>query len=102
MPRHRRCRRAFFYPHTTIFKPAGIPASNLMQIIIYSDEFEAVRLKDFEELDQVSCAVKMNISQPTFHRLIKSARKKLADAIINGKAINISKFDARVNYFVDK
>jgi len=53
------------------------------------DEFEAIRLKDFEGLEQEECAQKMNISQPTFHRLILSARKKVADAIVNGKALKI-------------
>ena len=53
------------------------------------DEYEAVRLKDLEGLEQEECARKMNVSQPTFHRLVLSARKKIADAIINGKAIRI-------------
>ena len=48
-----------------------------------------MRLKDLESLEQEECAQKMKISQPTFHRLILSARKKIADAIINGKAIKI-------------
>ena len=46
-------------------------------------------MKDLEGLEQEECAKKMNISQPTFHRLVLSARKKVADAIVNGKAIKI-------------
>ena len=46
-----------------------------------------MRLKDLEGLEQEECAKKMNISQPTFHRLVLSARKKISDAIVNGKAI---------------
>jgi len=61
----------------------------LEEIILQVDEFEAARLKDLEGLEQEECAKKMSISQPTFHRLVVSARKKLADAIINGKAIRI-------------
>lgn len=62
---------------------------SLNEIILNIDEFEAIRLKDLEQLDQKQAAKKMNISQPTFQRLITIARKKLADAIINGKAIRI-------------
>ncbi len=61
----------------------------LEESILTVDEFEAVRLKDLEGLEQEECAKKMNISQPTFHRLVLSARKKIADAIVNGKAIKI-------------
>lgn len=76
-------------PHVTYFKPAGIPVVDLEENILTIDEFEAVRLKDLEGLDQEECAKKMAISQPTFHRLITSARGKIADAIVNGKAIKI-------------
>lgn len=53
------------------------------------EEFEAVRLKDFEDFDQQEAAEKMGISQPTFHRTLVSARKKIADALVNGKALRI-------------
>ena len=53
------------------------------------DEMEAIRLKDHEDLEQEQAAKKMNISQPTFNRLLSSARKKIAEALINGKAIRI-------------
>jgi predicted DNA-binding protein (UPF0251 family) len=89
MVRPRLCRRVRFNPDVTYFKPRGIPLSDLEEVILHVDEFEAVRLKDLEELEQEGCAKKMNISQPTFHRLILSARKKITDAIVNGKAIKI-------------
>ncbi len=89
MVRPRLCRRVRFNPNVTYFKPRGIPLKELEEIILPVDEYEAVRLKDLEGLEQEECAKKMNISQPTFHRLILSARKKIADAIINGKAIEI-------------
>jgi predicted DNA-binding protein (UPF0251 family) len=57
------------------------------------DEFEAIRLKDLEQLEQTMAAEKMQISQPTFHRVLDSARKKVADALINGKAIRIQGAD---------
>jgi len=89
MVRPRLCRRVRFNPDIVYFKPRGIPLRNLKEVILFVDEYEAIRLKDLEELEQEECAKKMNISQPTFHRLILSARKKIADAIIKGKAIRI-------------
>jgi len=89
MVRPRICRRVRFNPNITYFKPRGIPLRELEEVILPVDECEAVRLKDLEGLEQEECAKKMNISQPTFHRLVLSARKKIADAIINGKAIKI-------------
>ena len=89
MARPRLCRRIFSEPDVTYFKPRGIPLGELEESILTIDEFEAVRLKDFEGSEQEECAKKMNISQPTFHRLILSARKKIADAIVNGKALKI-------------
>lgn len=89
MPRPKRCKRISFRPEITYFKPAGIGIRELKESILTFDEFESIRLKDLEELSQEEAAKKMNISQPTFHRLVLNARKKIADAIINGKAIKI-------------
>ncbi|MBU3957854.1 MAG: DUF134 domain-containing protein [Nanoarchaeota archaeon] len=89
MARPRLCRRVGFTPNVTYFKPQGIPLRGLEKVILPVDEFEAVRLKDLEALEQETAAKKMGISQPTFHRLVLSARKKIADAIVNGKAIRI-------------
>lgn len=89
MARPRLCRRIGFNPNVTYFKPRGIPLSELDETILSVDEFEAIRLKDLEGLEQEECAKKMNISQPTFHRLVVSARKNISDAIVNGKAIKI-------------
>lgn len=58
-------------------------------VVLAVEEFEAVRLKDLEELEQEECAERMGISQPTFHRILSAARKKISDALINGKAIRI-------------
>ena len=89
MPRPVICRRVWFQPGTTYFKPAGVRMAGLIDTVLTVDEFEAIRLKDFEEIDQIEAAKKMNISQPTFNRLLRSARKKIADAVVNGKAIRI-------------
>ncbi|MDH7517809.1 MAG: DUF134 domain-containing protein [Candidatus Thermoplasmatota archaeon] len=89
MPRPRRCRRVGFSPNVTYFKPAGVPLIDLESSVLSVDEFEAIRLKDLEGLEQEEAAQMMNISQPTFHRLLLTARKKIADAIVKGKAIKI-------------
>ena len=89
MARPRRCRKIGFEPDVVYFKPRGVRMRELEESVLTFGEFEAVRLKDLEGLDQKEAAEKMNISQPTFHRLVLSARKKLADAIVNGKAIKI-------------
>lgn len=59
------------------------------EIILAIEEIEALRLKDLEGLEQKQAAEKMKISQPTFHRLLLTARKKVSDAIINSKQIKI-------------
>jgi len=89
MTRPRRCRRIRGRANFNLFKPAGIRAQELEHIILTKEEFEAIRLKDYENFDQIKCSEMMEISQPTFHRLINEARKKLSKAIIEGKAINI-------------
>ena len=89
MPRPRRARWIGFQPSTTYFKPAGVRIVDLEETTLNMDEFEAIRLKDLEGLDQEECAKQMNISQPTFHRLIISARRKIAESLVKGKAIKI-------------
>ncbi len=89
MVRPRLCRRVKGNPGITYFKPRGVPLRELAEVVLLVEEYEAVRLKDLEGLDQEACAAKMHISQPTFHRLLVAARKKIADAIIHGKAIKI-------------
>jgi len=61
----------------------------LEEIVLTREEFEAIKLKDSLGLEQKKCAEKMEISQPTFHRLISSARGKIGKAIVEGKAIRI-------------
>ena len=89
MPRPRRFRRVSCQPEAVYFKPAGIRKIDLDEITLAVEELEALRLKDLLGMDQINAAARMNISQPTFHRLILSARKKTADALVNGKAIRV-------------
>ena len=62
-------------------------------MILYEDEMEAVRLADFEGLYQQECSDRMGISRTTFSRLIESARKKISDALVSGKALVIKMSD---------
>lgn len=89
MPRPRRTRKISFQPEVTYFKPSGIPVSNLKEVELNFDELEALRLMNIEQVEQTEVAKKMGISQPTLSRIIKSARKKVTEAIINGYAIKI-------------
>ena len=89
MPRPCLRRRVRGRPNSSFFKPAGIPVRDLQEVILSVEEFEALRLKDVQGLDQTEAAKKMKVSQPTFFRLLDSSRKKVSDAIVNGKAIRI-------------
>ena len=89
MARPRKKRQIGFSPSATYFKPTGIPLSSLNEITIGHEELEALRLKDLMQKKQEDAALQMNISQPTFHRLVQTARRKITDALVHGKAIKI-------------
>ena len=77
-------------PIFTDFKPIGIRGTNLQQINLTLDEFEALRLVDYLDFSHAEAAEEMEISRSTFTRLIEKTRKKIADFIINGKLLIIS------------
>ena len=89
MPRPRKNCRIRFEPKVTYFKPRGIPLSELDEVNLGHDEFEAIRLKYTENLDQHACAEEMKISQSTFQRILSFANQKIAKALVDGKAIRI-------------
>lgn len=89
MPRPRRFRWVRAVPSVTYFKPRGIPLAQLAEVILTVEEHEAIRLKDSLGLEQEKAAERMKVSRQTFGRVLTSARKKIADAITNGKAIRI-------------
>jgi uncharacterized protein len=66
-----------------------MPSSQLTEVVLSIDELETIRLADFEGMYQEQAAVSMNISRQTFGRIIESAHKKIADVLINGKALKI-------------
>jgi len=89
MVRPRKCRFVFAEPDVTYFKPRGVPLRELDEVELSVEEFEAIRLKDLEGKEQTKAAKTMGISQPTLNRLLNSARKKIAEALVGGKAIKI-------------
>ncbi|MBN1275273.1 DUF134 domain-containing protein [Candidatus Woesearchaeota archaeon] len=90
MPRPRRKRRIRGAPRSDHFKPAGIPLQQLETVTLTLEEFEAIRLIDLEGHTQELAGAQMRTSQATLSRTLNTARKKIADALINGKAISIN------------
>ncbi|MCK9614179.1 MAG: DUF134 domain-containing protein [Candidatus Omnitrophica bacterium] len=89
MSRPCRCRRIKCNPDTNYFKPRGIPLDMLEEVNLTLDELEAVRLADFDGLYQEDAAKKMDVSRQTFGNIINSAHKKIADVLLNAKALKI-------------
>lgn len=86
-----RWRRRFieYRPQIKCFKPCGMIFNEVEANMLLHDELEALRLADYEGLYQEECAQRMNISRTTFGRTIESARKKVIDCLLNGKALVI-------------
>lgn len=76
-------------PGERCFRPKCKSTKKLEGVILTLDEFEAIRLSDWEELDQVDVAKKMNVHRSTVSRILASGRKKIADALTNLKAIKV-------------
>lgn len=91
MPRPRSLRFLEHCPQATYYKPQGIPMSALKEIALSHEEWEALRLKNVENLTQQQAAEKMETSQSTFQRILTSAYKKISTALIKGMAIKIQK-----------
>ena len=94
-------RRVSAIPPVNYFKPMGMPLAGLQEVRLLVEEAEAIRLKDLEGMEQEECAQKMCISRTTFSRLLDSARQKVAEALINGKAIRIEggNYEMTVRHF---
>ena len=89
MPRPCCLRHVNHAPTAVYFKPAGVPACTLEQVTLTLDEVEALRLADLQGLYQEQAATQMKISRPTFTRFIEVARRKVAEALIHGKALRL-------------
>lgn len=86
MPRPKRIRRVTNPPHFKGFKPLGLPDGGA-PVVINFEEYEAIRLSDCDLHGQVEAAKIMGVSRPTFARIYESARRKIAEAFIDGKNI---------------
>ncbi|MCP5111007.1 MAG: DUF134 domain-containing protein [bacterium] len=89
MSRPPRCRYVNQLPGSTYFKPRGVPMSRLDEIVVTIDELEALRLADLDGLYQEQAARKMKVSRQTFGRIVSSARRKVAKALVEGAALKI-------------
>ena len=90
MARPHKCRRVREDPEFTYFKPQGIPMRALEEVNLTVDEFEAIRLADLEGLYQEQAAEKMGVSRQTFGNIVNAAHRKIADSLVNGKAVKIA------------
>lgn len=89
MSRPVQTRKIEFVPRITFFKPAGVPRAGLEEVLLTLDELEALRLADLNGLYQEKAAQKMAISRSAFARILESARKKVADALVHGKCLRL-------------
>ena len=89
MPRPRKPRCVREEPAYGFFNPQGIPLRELEVVSLSVEELEALRLADIEELYHEDAALRMEVSRPTFHRVLKEAHRKVATALVEGKALGI-------------
>lgn len=88
MARPSRCRRICTEPDYDSFIPEGVSCGE--DVVLTVDEYEAIRLIDLEKLTHEQCGRQMDISRTTVTEVYESAREKIADSIVNGKALVIS------------
>lgn len=86
-PRRKRCVAGL--PVMKGYKPVGIPMRELSSVILHYEEFEAIRLCDYLGLKQEEAALRMHVSRPTLTRIYEKARRTIATAFAEGKAILI-------------
>jgi uncharacterized protein len=96
MVRPRKDRYVAFNPEISYFKPRGIPMFELEEIRLTVDEREAIRLADLVGMSHEEAGRQMGVSRATFGRIMQQARRKVADALINGKAINVEGGNFRI------
>ena len=90
MSRPKQCRVVMATPAVSSFAPVGLAQSAPTPVKMNYDEYEAIRLMDYEELQQSQAAELMNVSRPTFTRIYDAARKKVAKAIVEGCGVVIT------------
>ena len=90
LPRHKKNRNCRHFKNNIVFKPVGIEMHELEMIILELDEFEAIRLCDHDDKNQIEASEIMQVSRATVQRLLNTGRKKLIDALLNAKALQIN------------
>ena len=89
MARPTKWRKIEHIPAIPYFIPSESEVAEVPENVLKLEEMEAIRLKDLEGLEQGECAERMEVSRPTFQRILLAAREKVADSLINGKMIRI-------------
>jgi len=89
MGRNKKPRMVAHTPPVTVFKPAGVPARTLQWLRLTLDEYEALRLADYEGLSQEEAAERLGVSRPTVSRILEGARRTVATALVHGQALAI-------------
>ena len=89
MPRPQKCRRVCAMPRWVGFVPVGENCCRGEPVLMSVDEYEVIRLVDLEGLTQEACAVQMEIARTTVTGICDAARRKLADALVNGRPLVI-------------
>lgn len=88
MPRPKKPRWVSGYPSMKAFNPHGIDATGEIELPV--EGMEAIRLSDFEGLDQEAAAGLMGVSRQTYGRILGEARRIVATALVTGKMLRIS------------
>lgn len=101
MVRPRKCRRVGTAPDVTYFKPRGVPLSELNEVHLSVDGYEALRLADLQGLKHEDAAAQMQVSRQTFGRVLSQARQTVADALVSGFALRIRGGDYTLSHEVD-
>lgn len=89
MARPHKQRMVHYHPGVRLYKPQGMPRQYLQTVILTVDQLEALRLADFHGISHEEAAVKIGVSRPTFGRIVEAARRTVAEALLQGKAIFI-------------
>ncbi|WP_053957078.1 DUF134 domain-containing protein [Inediibacterium massiliense] len=103
MARPKKWRRVCQLPEVNKFGPVDLSKNTEQSIIMTVEEYETIRLMDLEGLNQEQSADIMGVARSTIQRIYESARKKLADSLVNGKILKIEGGDYKLcNDFTDK
>lgn len=90
MPRTPKCRKIYSFPDYYSFIPEEAEKENIETIMLSLDEYETIRLLDYENLNQEECAVRMGVARTTVTAMYENARKKLISAVVEGKRLSIT------------